>query len=541
MATKSSSSSRSSSSSKTSSSSKGSSSSSSSSKKVYTSPDGTKTKTTSQSKADSLAAKKTTEKTSSSKGGSTSTREQYQYVDRGGKLKTVNSQAEADSAADRDPKSGTMRIQGLYSDGKDNGITASSGNARDEEKKLGSDITKLSAPAYSAPAKNTKYLDDYEKTLGQIEREAARSINNTYDGERTTTKEEQINETGANSASLARIGGYLGNSASGTGSMLKLSASHRAELASLESKRQGALSESRIAFAEKRFQVAKAKADEARYWESETYKRQQDFFGNQLDVLQEDRAQDSHENTKENQKRDDSRAVITNIITNSNGKGWDQLDKETQDMITSNATTAGYPLGVIKNMLDKPKAEAARVDQLVKDAARYGAPASILSAISGAGTFTEAATIAAPYLAKSTPAGRGGSGGGGSSGSDSDTYSTSSVPIPSFDQFVVEYLQTPAGQERKKQIEEQRRMNMTPEAMLNIFKNDPTVKSVYDSTAAKVKSSGSGSSGAKYSRDQILKLEAAGLMGASREEQLKHLYPPKSGGSGVDSRIDEME
>lgn len=441
----------------------------------------------------------------------------FQYVDTAGKVQTVYAASEEEArslASNIAPTSGLRMVAPAYTPQKTNGITSSSGNARQEEARLGSIISQLSAPAYSTPAKTTKYIDEYDRSLQNLITASERDINATYDEERATTEEKQAGEVGSTSAALARMGGYLGGSASGTGALLKLSASHRAEVASLESKRMAALTEARTNFAEKRFQAAKQKAEEAKWWEEEIYARQQDFFDNQRALLADER-------TERNQERDDARSVITNIISNTSGQDWDELSEDTQKALEQNAIRAGYPLDVIKNMMAMPKAEAARIDQLLKDAAKKGAPASILSAISSADGFAEAAAIAAPYIA---------TGGGGSGDGQL-------VSIPEYDQFVVEYLSTPAGQAAKEQIEAAAMTNFTPEQLIIEMKNSPSVRSIYDSTVAKVQASSGGST--PFTATEKKKLEQAGLLNATRQQQLDHLYGKgDSTGSRVDSIVE---
>jgi hypothetical protein len=440
----------------------------------------------------------------------------FQYVDTQGKLKTVSGSSEEEAkklATDIDPKSGFMKIDPVYAAQKENGITSSSGNARMEESRLGSTITTLSAPAYSTPARSTKYIDDYERSLSQLLAASERDINAGWEDQRRSTQEAQASETGATSAALARMGGYLGGSASGTGAMLKLSAGHRAELSSLESKRNAALTEARLAFSEKRFDAAKAKAAEAKWWEEESYKRQQDFFDNQRALL-------SDERTERNQERDDARAVLTNIINNTTGQDWNDMSPEAQALLEQNAARAGYPLDVIKSMMAMPKAQAARVDQLVKDAAKKGAPPSILSAIAAAGSFAEAAAIASPYIA---------TGGGGVDGTGNI------VSIPEYDQFVLEFLGTPGGQEMKAQIEAAGKINYTPEQLLIELKNNATVRSIYDATVAQVQSSAT--SGVPFTATEKKKLEQAGLLNATRQAQLDYLYGKTD---SAQARIDSL-
>jgi len=160
-------------------------------------------------------------------------------------------------------------------------ITSSSGSSRTEETKTGKAISELSAPAYASPGKNTQYIRDMEDAARTSFEVGNAQIDSQFNQARKETEAAQAKEVGSTSTSLARIGGYLGESASGQGAMLSLTAGHRADILSLESKRQQALAQARSAYGDKKFDIAKTALAEAKSYENEVYKRQQDFFGNQ--------------------------------------------------------------------------------------------------------------------------------------------------------------------------------------------------------------------------------------------------------------------
>ena len=103
------------------------------------------------------------------------------------------------------------------------------------------------------------------------------NVNAGYNVQQTGMQNAQLGETGQLSAQIANAGGYLGFSGSGTGVMLKLAESHRAELVSLESQRQNALQEARNAAAERRFDIVRLKADEIARIDQEKYERVQEY------------------------------------------------------------------------------------------------------------------------------------------------------------------------------------------------------------------------------------------------------------------------
>lgn len=158
-------------------------------------------------------------------------------------------------------------------------VTSSSGTLPQDEAKLGTDITTQSAPTYTSPASD-KYLADIDAqsaALTQRQKDEEAAIQAQFDSLLRSTENQQRNEVGYTSAGLARAGGYLGVSGSGTGVLLNLAQTHRNELQSLESKRQAALSAARNAYTDKQFDLARLKATEAKAVEKEIYDRQQAY------------------------------------------------------------------------------------------------------------------------------------------------------------------------------------------------------------------------------------------------------------------------
>lgn len=159
-----------------------------------------------------------------------------------------------------------------------NGVTSSSGTSRDTENDLGTKITTASAPTYQGPTNNTSYLDTFSKMYSDLYNNDIDSINTSSDSDEAATAAAQNKETGTVSTQVARLGGYLGDSGSGLGVLTNLATSHRAEIASLESKRQAALQAARDGYAKQAFGLAQAKMEEADKYEQEAYDRQQTFF-----------------------------------------------------------------------------------------------------------------------------------------------------------------------------------------------------------------------------------------------------------------------
>ena len=134
--------------------------------------------------------------------------------------------------------------------------------------------------ARKAYKKSQSVVDDYIKELEQRSKDNESTINATYDSLKKRTEGEQAGETGQASAQLARIGGYLGPSASSIGYLQNLNAQHKLAIADLESKRLSAINDARNSISDKKFEAAKESARIAKELEAEIYKRNQDHLTN---------------------------------------------------------------------------------------------------------------------------------------------------------------------------------------------------------------------------------------------------------------------
>lgn len=129
----------------------------------------------------------------------------------------------------------------------------------------------------SPSKKALRLLDEEIKRNEQNLKDNLSAIGSGFDVKQTGMEGQQLNETGQTSVGIANAGGYLGFSGSGTGVMLKLAESHRAELTALESERQTALQEARNAAANRRFDIVRLKADEIARIDQETYERTKNY------------------------------------------------------------------------------------------------------------------------------------------------------------------------------------------------------------------------------------------------------------------------
>lgn len=107
------------------------------------------------------------------------------------------------------------------------------------------------------------------------------------------------------------------------------------------------------------------------------------------------------------------------------------------------------------------------------------------------------------------------------------------VDIPEFDQFVDDFIQTPEGQQLISQVEQERGQSLLPEERKSSVKD--MLKDIYSEAvrqAAGVE---------EFSSTEKKKLEQAGLIGATRQEQLDFLFQKQSGVGEIDCTLPENE
>lgn len=173
-------------------------------------------------------------------------------------------------------------------------IAGSSDSVIQDEKDLGQRI-ESSIPGgdiNAVMAASNAYTEFLDKRMADLEARQERDlaeVNRQSDSVIKGTKEEQEREKGTTRVTLARIGGFLGASASSTGAMINLAKSHRNEIQSLEAKRQAALQAARDGFADQSFELAALQLKEAKELQQTINKRKQDFFDNNLKLAQEQR------------------------------------------------------------------------------------------------------------------------------------------------------------------------------------------------------------------------------------------------------------
>lgn len=177
--------------------------------------------------------------------------------------------------------------------------------------------------------------------LAQRRQQQIDNINKEFEGVKTDTANKQANEVGASASTLARIGGALGESASGMGYMQKLDASHRTEMAALESKRQQAIMTAENAYSDKQFEMAEKLMDNARVMADTIAKRKSEYVDTLLKVEQLQKYQ-----------RDNASETLDTLI--SNGISIDDLP---QGYLENLDMQQGLPGGTSAAMWEVGQAE----------------------------------------------------------------------------------------------------------------------------------------------------------------------------------------
>lgn len=201
-------------------------------------------------------------------------------------------------------------------------------------------------------------LDNEQDRLERVFRSTIDSINENFERSKVELKASQKTEVGVFTNTLARIGGFLGPSASAVGAMNNLNATHRKEVEALTSARNQAVIAAQNAFDEASFAVAKQKAQEAVRIEQEINDRHQQFIKQQLEFAEEQRQAEKAEADAFAKLRDDARQTVNSIIDRFGGLSLDQLDEGSRGLLAEMAAIAGIPGELISGQFATLKEEA---------------------------------------------------------------------------------------------------------------------------------------------------------------------------------------
>lgn len=137
-----------------------------------------------------------------------------------------------------------------------------------------------------------KMIDEQTAALEKRRTDEVARISGQFDQAETGLKNTQKSEAGATGAMVARSGGFLGNTGSGTGVLLNLAATHKSEIATLQAKRADAIQQANNAITDKQFALAQLKVKEVKDIEQTIHDRKNEFFNNSLKAVTEARQQD---------------------------------------------------------------------------------------------------------------------------------------------------------------------------------------------------------------------------------------------------------
>ena len=182
-------------------------------------------------------------------------------------------------------------------------FVSSSGEAIQNEKLITESVSNVTpapvqAGVESAQTASDNYLaklDQQSEVLKKRRAEETDKIEQQFNQSKSNLKQAQKSETGATSVGLARLGGFLGGSASQSGVLLNLASNHRAEVATLESKKTEAINQANNAISDREFELAKSKVQEVKDIEELINQRKDDFFDQSLQLVNDTRKQEQQE------------------------------------------------------------------------------------------------------------------------------------------------------------------------------------------------------------------------------------------------------
>jgi len=214
---------------------------------------------------------------------------------------------------------------GRSSGGGSGGITSDSGDATNGEKTVGKDIEDLTNRSGLGDEPDTDGLEDLladqqaaiERRQVQLEARRNKAVAGIEEGfgvEKAATEFQQKRETGQTSVDLARAGGFLGVTASQKGVLQNLVVSQRAELRALESAKRDSINKANQAYEDRDFELAQESLKSAREIESEIFNRKNVFFGQQMDIMGEERAQMQNQRESTQFLRDQSNERLDRIL-----------------------------------------------------------------------------------------------------------------------------------------------------------------------------------------------------------------------------------
>ena len=180
----------------------------------------------------------------------------------------------------------------------DDSFVASSAPVRSEERNTIEEVQRLAPPqpgidgATAASNEVNRLLDQQSSALEERRKREIEQIERQFAVQEQELKGAQKNEAGTFSSTLQRIGGFLGESASSTGAVLKLNKSHRDEVNALEGAKASAIQAANNAVSNEEFALARERIKEVKDLDETINQRRQEFFKNSLELTNESRRED---------------------------------------------------------------------------------------------------------------------------------------------------------------------------------------------------------------------------------------------------------
>lgn len=218
-------------------------------------------------------------------------------------------------------------------------------------------------------------LDQQKKDLEARRTSELDVINTNFSQAKDRLTTGQASETGSYSATLARIGGYLGNTASATGAMISLNDKHQVQLNELEAKKQAAIQVANNAINDKQFELARSKIAEIKDYTATIAKSKQDFFNNNKKIIE-----------------DQIKAKKDTAIAEIYAGGTTDVPGILKSLESSGlSVTSGDIQDTIKNLV--PPA----VNDLIETLNKGGAPSDVKLKVLAAKNLNEAYAAAGPW------------------------------------------------------------------------------------------------------------------------------------------------
>lgn len=241
-----------------------------------------------------------------------------------------------------------------------------------EENNAASTVAKINVSDAELASQN--YRAEIQKQYDALEARRASteaSINSSFDSAKTKLGGEQTKEKGTFTSTLARIGGYLGESASAQGALINLNQQHQFEISDLEAKRNSALQEARDAVDEKQAALALKKAQEYKDLSKEIQDRKEKFFTQSMAIVKEEREKQSEDRLRKSAEITDATKIADQTASTLDTffKSNPNMTQEQQDQaIIQVAQAKGIdPSFVAQSLADYRRTVASTQPEIVRE------------------------------------------------------------------------------------------------------------------------------------------------------------------------------